>query len=272
MTLGAYDGQSTGSLHLGRQLDIGTTTSHVGSDSHITQHTLLWFSVHHHGALLCLTGQSNDVGLQLVFLGVEHLVGDVAHVEHLAQQLRDLDRRRTDEAGTARNTHLLDLLDDGSILLAGRLIDAVVHILADDGAVGGDLDDVELVDIPELTSLGNGSTCHTRQLVVHAEVVLQGDGSVSLCGILHLDVLFGLHCLVQTVAPASALHDTASLLIYNLHLAVLDDVVVVEVEHGVSLEQLLNGMYALALDGVVVIHFVLLGYLLLFGQVRGFNL
>ena len=192
--------------------------------------------------------------------------------EHTAEQLTDFHACGTHEHWASRVAHTYHLGDDSVVLFALGAIYAVVHILADNGAVGGNLHHIELVDIPELTSLGNGSTCHTRQLMVHAEIVLQGDGSVSLCGILNLDVLLGLHCLMQTIAPASALHDTASLLIHNLHLAVLDDILVIEVEHGVSLEQLLYGVYTLTLDGIVVIHLVLLGNLLLFGKVRGFNL
>ena len=67
-----------------------------------------------------------------------------------------------------------------------------------------------------------------------------------------------LDCLMQSVAPAAAFHDTACLLVYNLDLAVLDDVFVVDVEHGVCLEQLLQGVHALTLEGIVGVYLVLL--------------
>ena len=87
---------------------------------------------------------------------------------------------------------------------------------------------------------------------------MQGDGGECLRGLLHLDVLFGLDCLVQAVAPLAAFHDAARLLVDYFHLAVHHYVLVVLVEHGVGLEQLLQGMHAFALHGVVVEQAVLL--------------
>ena len=74
----------------------------------------------------------------------------------------------------------------------------------------------------------------------------------------HLHVLLGLDSLMQSVAPAAAFHDTACLLIDNLHFAVDDHIFVVLVEHAVGLQQLLDGVYALALHGIVVEQFVFL--------------
>ena len=63
---------------------------------------------------------------------------------------------------------------------------------------------------------------------------------------------------METVTPTASLHDTAGLLVHNLDFAVLDYILVVEVEHGVGLQQLLEGVHTLALDGIVAIHLVLL--------------
>ena len=213
----------------------------------------------------------------MVQLGVQHLVGNAfalarlgvnIEVEHAGEQLRDFHRRCTYQRGASRLAHLHHFLDDGPILLALSLVDAVVHIIADDGAVGGNLHHVELIDVPELACLGRGSTRHTGQFVVHAEVVLQGDGGKGLCGGLHLYMLLGFYGLMQSVAPASAFHDAARLLVHNLHLAVDDHVLVVLVEHAVGLEQLLQGVYALRLYGIVRHEFVLLVHALLVAQSR----
>ena len=255
MALGADDGETAGGLHLGRQLDVGTTTGHVGGDGDGTL------------AVGRLTGQCHDVGLLLVQLGVQHLMRDALalarlgvdiHVEHAAQQLGYFDAGRTNQRGASAIAQADYLLDDGLVLLTGSLVDAVVHVVADDGTVGGNLHHVELVDVPELTSLGDGRTGHTGQLVVHAEVVLQGDGGKGLRGGLHLDVLLGLDSLMQSVAPAAALHDTAGLLVDDFYLAVDDHILVVLVEHAVGLQQLLQGMDALRLHGIVLQQLVLL--------------
>ena len=169
MTLCTDDRQSTGLFDLRRQLDIRTTTSHVGGDGHGTL------------TIGALTSQCHDVGLLLVQLGIQHLMGDTLtsarlrvhiHIEHTAQQLRDLHRGGTDQCRTTRVTHLHDLLDHSLIFLTGRLIHTVILVITDHRTVGWNLHHIQFVDIPELTSLRRGSTGHTSQLMVHTEVVL----------------------------------------------------------------------------------------------------
>ena len=72
--------------------------------------------------------------------------------------------------------------------------------------------------------------------MVHAEVVLQSDGSKGLRSSLDLDVLLSLNSLVQAVRPAATFHDTTCLLVDNLYLAINDHILVVLVEHAVGLE------------------------------------
>ncbi len=79
-------------------------------------------------------------------------------------------------------------------------------------------------------------------------------------------MLLGLNSLVETIAPTATLHDTACLLINNLDLAIDNDILVILVEHGVSLEQLLESMHALALQCIVGKHLVLLVQALLVGD------
>ena len=92
---------------------------------------------------------------------------------------------------------------------------------------GRDDDDVELVDLVELLRLGHGRTGHAGELVVHAEVVLQGDRRVGDRLLLDLDAFLGLDRLVQAVRPAPAEHQAAGEVVDDDHLAVLDDVVAV---------------------------------------------
>ena len=55
-----------------------------------------------------------------------------------------------------------------------------------DRLVGRDLENVEAVDLVELAGLGDGSTGHPGQLLVHPEVVLEGDRGERL--VLFLDL------------------------------------------------------------------------------------
>ena len=94
--------------------------------------------------------------------------------------------------------------------------------------------------------------------MVHAEVVLQGDSGEGLRGSFHSHMFLCLHSLVQSVAPTAAFHDTASLLVNDFHLTVNHHILVVFVEHGVRLQQLLQGVHALTLHAIVGQHFVFL--------------
>ena len=213
-----------------------------------------------------LTGESHDVGLFLVQLRVEHLVRNLAHRQHFRQHFRNFDRGRTDQTRSSGIAHLFDFVDDGTIFFAIGLIDAVFLVVADDGLVRRNLDNIEFVNIPEFACLGDGRTRHTSQFVVHTEVVLQRNRGECLRGCLHLHVFLRLDGLMQSVAPTATLHNTACLLIDNLHFAVDDDIFVVLVEHTISLEQLANRVDALRLHGIVVQQIVFLIDALFLGE------
>ena len=80
-------------------------------------------------------------------------------------------------------------------------------------AVGRNRHHVELVDLRELLRFGIGRAGHAGELLVHAEVVLEGDGGQRLVLALDLDPFLGLHRLVQAVAPAAARHQPAGELV-----------------------------------------------------------
>ena len=69
MSLSADDSETARSLHLRRELDIGTTTGHIGGNGYRTG----------------LTRLGDDVCLLLEELCIEHIVRDVSQVEHPAE-------------------------------------------------------------------------------------------------------------------------------------------------------------------------------------------
>ena len=100
----------------------------------------------------------------------------------------------------------------------------------------------------ELVLLGLGRPGHPGQLVIHAEVVLDGDGGERLRLSLHLHALLGLHRLVQPVAPPTAWHLTARELVDDNDLTVLaHDVLLILLEEGVRLQELVNDVDPLIL-------------------------
>ena len=192
----------------------------------------------------------------------------LTHGKHTAQLLTYLDRCGTNQYRTALAYQLDYLLDDCLVLLAFGLVYAIILVDTCNGFVGGNYNHIQLVDIPELTSLGLGRTGHTGQLVIHTEVVLQGNRCECLGSGLDVNALLGLNSLMQSVAPAAALHYTAGLLINDLNLAVLGhNVVNIALKHAVCLEQLVDGMDALALYSIIGKEFILLGQTFLLTQV-----
>ena len=242
MPLRTDDGQTSRRLHFGRELDVGTTTSHVGGD----------------GDDRLLSSLCHDIRLLLVEFCIEHIMLYLPHGEHLGEHLGDLDGSGTDENRPSLIDHILYFLNDRLVLLTVSAVNAVVHVDTCNRLVCWDFHHIEFIDIPELASLRDGCTGHTCQFVVHAEVVLEGDGGESLRSRLHLHAFLGLDRLMESVAPAPSLHDTSGLLIYDFHLTIHDDIVVVLDEHGVCLEELLHGVHPLRLDGIVLEELVLL--------------
>ena len=83
MAFGTDDGQTAGIAHFFAELDVRTTSGHVGRYGHGAEQALFF--------VLCavsvfdddfpegaLSGLCHDVGFLLVELGVEHIVRDVA--------------------------------------------------------------------------------------------------------------------------------------------------------------------------------------------------
>src|SRR5215831_13109256 len=136
-----------------------------------------------------------------------------------------------------------DFGNDGAALLFKRAVDLVVLIRAVNRPVGGNLEDVELIDVEELVGLRHSRAGHSRKLLVKAEVVLEGDGGERLVLGLDLDVLLGLKRLVQALRIAPALHHATCELVDDDDLAALHDVVAVAHEKPVRFERLIGVMH-----------------------------
>jgi hypothetical protein len=104
--------------------------------------------------------------------------------------------------------------------------------------MGGDDHHFQVIDLFELFGLGVRGAGHARQLVVHAEVILEGDGGQGLVFVFDAHPFLGLQGLMQTVGIAPARHEAAGELVHNDDLAVLDDVFVVPLEELVGFEAL----------------------------------
>ena len=174
---------------------------------------------------------------------IQYVVRDLTQGKHLAQHFGDFHGSGTYQYWTSGLYHLLYLFDHSFVLFTLGLVDTVVHIDTCNRTVGRDHYDIQFIDIPEFAGFRFSSTGHTGQFVIHTEVVLKCNRCKGLCGSFHLHTFFGFYSLMETVAPAASVHDTAGLLVYDLHLSVHYDVVCIFFEHGVCLQQLVDGMH-----------------------------
>ena len=130
--------------------------------------------------------------------------------------------------------------DDRPVFFLDRAVDLVVLVDALDGHIGRDLGHVETVDFGEFLRFGRRRARHAGKLVVHAEVVLEGDGGERLVLGLDLDVFLGLERLMQAFRIAPARHHAAGEFVDDDDLAVPDDVVLVALEQLVGLERIVD--------------------------------
>ena len=189
----------------------------------------------------------DHVGLPLVLLGVQHPVLDAPLLQQPRHLLGLLDRDGADQYRLAAAGPLGDVV--GGSLELGRLalVDEVGLVEADHGAVRRDRHDLEPVGVGELPRLGGGGAGHAAELVVHAEVVLEGDRGEGLVLLLDLHPLLGLDRLVEAFRPSPALEDATGELVDDLDLAALYHVV------DVALEQLLGAQRGLELVDEVLV-------------------
>ena len=118
-----------------------------------------------------------------------------------------------------------DVLDERVELGVLADVDEVGLVGAPDRAVRWDLNDVEVVDLLELTRLGDGGSRHPGELVVHPEVVLKRDRGERLVLFLDLHALFGLDRLMEALGVAASLEHASGELVDDLDLAVADEIV-----------------------------------------------
>jgi hypothetical protein len=163
-----------------------------------------------------------------VLLRVEHLVGNATFLELSGEFLGLLNRHRADEYRLPGFVLLGEVVDARRKLGVFGLVDQVAVVETGERTVRGHRNHVEPVGAHEFRRFGFGGAGHTRETFVEPVVVLQGDGGEGLVLLLDGHTFLRFHGLVETIGPAAAIEDTTSELVDDLHLAVLDDVILVD--------------------------------------------
>ena len=101
---------------------------------------------------------------------------DAAPFEETAQSLRNLHADRTDQYRQLVLVESGDFFYDRVVFLTLGPVDLIFEVLTADRFVGRNYPHVQFVDLVEFLRFRFRRTRHTRQLFVHAEVVLQRYG------------------------------------------------------------------------------------------------
>ena len=135
-----------------------------------------------------------------------------------------------------------DLVRRGEVLLLLRAINHVGVLDAQQLLIGGDDDHFELVNLVELRSFRFRRTGHAGQLLVHAEVILEGHRGERLILALDLHAFLRFDGLVQAIGPAAARHQAAGELVDDEDFPILHHVLNVAAIQGMRLDRRLDVM------------------------------
>ena len=141
--------------------------------------------------------------------------------------------------------------DDRFELFALSAIDLVVLVEAPHRHVGRNLDHVELVDFGEFVGLGRRRAGHAGELLVEAEIILEGDRGERHVLRLDRDMFLGFERLMQAFRIAPARHHAAGEFVDDHDFVVADDVILVAMEQLMGAQRLVDVMDDRHIGGVV---------------------
>ena len=143
------------------------------------------------------TGLRDNLRFFFMLLGVQNRMTNAAALEHTGQQLALFNGNGADKNRLPFFVTGDDLLDDRAELSGFGLVHRVVVIDADHGQVRRNLDDVQRINVLEFFFFRFRRTGHARQLGIHTEIILEGDGGQRFVFALHFDVFLGFNGLMQ---------------------------------------------------------------------------
>src|SRR5262249_15760497 len=138
--------------------------------------------------------------------GVQDVMVDLFGAQDAGEGFGVVDGGGADEDGMAVAADGLYFVGDGVPFFACGAVDAVGGADSPEGAMGGDGEDMQLVDFAELGALGGGGAGHAGEFFIQREEVLVGGAGEGLCGRVDGHVFFGLDGLVESFGPGAAGH------------------------------------------------------------------
>ena len=106
--------------------------------------------------------------------------------------------------------------------------------------MGRNFDDFELVDFGEFVRFRRGRAGHAGELLIEAEIILEGDRGQRHVFRLDLHMLLGFQRLMQAFRIAPARHHAAGEFVDDDEFAIADDIILVELEQFVRAQRLVD--------------------------------
>ncbi len=126
------------------------------------------------------------------------------------------------------------IFNNSQELFLARFVYNVSLIDANHWLIGRHNHNIKLVNFVKFRSLGIGRTCHSRQLLVHTEIVLESYRRKGLVLFLNFQTFLSLDCLMLAVTPAPARHKSPGKFVNDDHLTILDHVINITLEDGMG--------------------------------------
>ena len=104
-------------------------------------------------------------------------------------------------------------------------VNFVLFVLTLNRAVCWNYNNIKLVNFIEFDSFCGSRTSHSWKFWIHAEKILEGNGSHCAVAVCNADVLFCFNSLMQTVAITAAFKNTSCKFVYNFNFSIADKVV-----------------------------------------------
>ena len=175
-------------------------------------------------------------------LRIQYIVRHALPLQHRRQIFRLGDGGRPHQHRLSLGMQFGDFRHRRLVFPAFRFVDDIGKIIADHRLMRRNHDDIQLVYLAEFLFLGLRRPGHPGQFLVHAEIVLERNGSERLALALDLHALFGFDGLVQPVRITAAEHEASSELIHDDDFAVFDHIVFVSVHQTVRPQRLVEMM------------------------------
>src|SRR5699024_10716826 len=203
------DGDVAGGLVLTAELDVCTTTGHLGGDGDVAG--AIWFR--------------DDGGLGLIVVAVEDRGLHAAGGKGRGDAFGSGDVLGADELGLAGLLNREDVLDDGGVALLIGGVDAIGLVEALGGHVRVDDRDLQAVELAQLVPGRQGGACHAADGWIHADQGLDGDLVEDAPAVGDAQPLLRFYRGLQTVGPALEVGDAAPRTVDEGDGAILNDVV-----------------------------------------------